>query len=190
MKKLLFPLLASLLIVFFAAHARASQAANQAPGGKAAHAPVFQPPVVSGDVSGAASDDAEDSVVYEKLEGAFFTAEAPQGEWHVEEINEGSAAIVSADRSAVLTVTTAPLGRITLREVAECLAEQHRGLRALKRIESDPLNEVWEYRGVSFRQRLYAQVFSLGKDRYGVISIIGDPDAFDTAEIFNSIRFK
>lgn len=165
MKKAYIPLLAALSAVF--------------PAAPALPAPL-PPAPASGDAPAA----------LERLEGTFFTAEAPAGEWRVREISPGTAALVSDDCSAALTVTATPSGGLSPREAAEFLAAEHGGSRSLVRLESGPGGEVWEYRGVSSRQPLYAQVFTLAGGRLGVITVIGDPDAPDTADIFNSIRFK
>ena len=63
--------------------------ADAVPAASAAPAPV----------SSAVSADAgisDDVIVYETLKGSFFTAEAPEGEWRIDESAPGSAAIMRA----------------------------------------------------------------------------------------------
>lgn len=151
----------------------------------AASAPVS--PVVSADA--AISDDV---IVYETLEGSFFTAEAPEGEWRIDESAPGSAAIIAQDRSVFLAVTLLSAKHATLREAAESLAGQYpQGSSTLKRMDDpDGTGEAWEFRGLSYGKPMYAQVFELDRKHYGSIAIVGDPDADDVIDIFNSIRFK
>ena len=151
----------------------------------AAPAPVS--PVVSADA--AISDDV---IVYETLTGSFFTAEAPEGEWRIDESAPGSAAIIAQDRSVFLAVTLLSAKHATLREAAESLAGQYpQGIATLKRMDDpDGTGEAWEFRGLSYGKPMYAQVFELDRKHYGSIAIVGDPDADDVIDIFNSIRFK
>ena len=151
----------------------------------AAPAPVS--PVVSADA--VISDDV---IVYETLSGSFFTAEAPEGEWRIDESAPGSAAIIAQDRSVFLAVTLLSAKHATLREAAESLAGQYpQGSATLKRMDDpDGTGEAWEFRGLSYGKPMYAQVFELDRKHYGSIAIVGDPDADDVIDIFNSIRFK
>ncbi|MBP3836738.1 MAG: hypothetical protein J6E31_06570, partial [Pyramidobacter sp.] len=151
----------------------------------AAPAPVS--PVVSADA--AISDDV---IVYETLKGSFFTAEAPEGEWRIDESAPGSAAIIAQDRSVFLAVTLLSAKHATLREAAESLAGRYpQGSATLKRMDDpDGTGEAWEFRGLSYGKPMYAQVFELDRKHYGSIAIVGDPDADDVIDIFNSIRFK
>ena len=151
----------------------------------AAPAPVS--PVVSADA--VISDDV---IVYETLSGSFFTAEAPEGEWRIDESAPGSAAIIAQDRSVFLAVTLLNAKHATLREAAESLAGQYpQGSATLKRMDDpDGTGEAWEFRGLSYGKPMYAQVFELDRKHYGSIAIVGDPDADDVIDIFNSIRFK
>ena len=144
-------------------------------------------PVVSADA--AISDDV---IVYETLTGSFFTAEAPEGEWRIDESAPGSAAIIAQDRSVFLAVTLLSAKHATLREAAESLAGQYpQGSATLKRMDDpDGTGEAWEFRGLSYGKPMYAQVFELDRKHYGSIAIVGDPDADDVIDIFNSIRFK
>ena len=146
-------------------------------------------------VSSAVSADAaisDDVIVYETLTGSFFTAEAPEGEWRIDESAPGSAAIIAQDRSVFLAVTLLSAKHATLREAAESLAGQYpQGIATLKRMDDpDGTGEAWEFRGLSFGKPMYAQVFELDRKHYGSIAIVGDPDADDVIDIFNSIRFK
>ena len=156
-----------------------------APVPSAAPAPVS--PVVSADA--AISDDV---IVYETLSGSFFTAEAPEGEWRIDESAPGSAAIIAQDRSVFLAVTLLSATHATLREAAESLAGRYpQGIATLKRMDDpDGTGEAWEFRGLSYGKPMYAQVFELDRKHYGSIAIVGDPDADDVIDIFNSIRFK
>ena len=156
-----------------------------APVPSAAPAPVS--PVVSADA--AISDDV---IVYETLTGSFFTAEAPEGEWRIDESAPGSAAIIAQDRSVFLAVTLLSAKHATLREAAESLAGRYpQGSATLKRMDDpDGTGEAWEFRGLSYGKPMYAQVFELDRKHYGSIAIVGDPDADDVIDIFNSIRFK
>ena len=156
-----------------------------APVPSAAPAPVS--PVVSADA--AISDDV---IVYETLSGSFFTAEAPEGEWRIDESAPGSAAIIAQDRSVFLAVTLLSAKHVTLREAAESLAGRYpQGIATLKRMDDpDGTGEAWEFRGLSYGKPMYAQVFELDRKHYGSIAIVGDPDADDVIDIFNSIRFK
>ena len=148
-------------------------------------------PVVSADA--AISDDV---IVYETLTGSFFTAEAPEGEWRIDESAPGSAAIIAQDRSVFLAVTLLSAKHATLREAAESLAGQYpQGSATLKRMDDpDGTGEAWEFRCLVGPRRnpkpMYAQVFELDRKHYGSIAIVGDPDADDVIDIFNSIRFK
>ena len=159
--------------------------ADAVPAASAAPAPVS--PVVSADA--AISDDV---IVYETLKGSFFTAEAPEGEWRIDESAPGSAAIIAQDRSVFLAVTLLSAKHATLREAAESLAGQYpQGSATLKRMDDpDGTGEAWEFRGLSYGKPMYAQVFELDRKHYGSIAIVGDPDADDVIDIFNSIRFK
>ena len=156
-----------------------------APVPSAAPAPVS--PVVSADA--VISDDV---IVYETLSGSFFTAEAPEGEWRIDESAPGSAAIIAQDRSVFLAVTLLNAKHATLREAAESLAGRYpQGIATLKRMDDpDGTGEAWEFRGLSYGKPMYAQVFELDRKHYGSIAIVGDPDADDVIDIFNSIRFK
>ena len=149
---------------------------------------------VSGDISAVSGDIASEDVepvVIVTLDGGFFTVEAAEGQWRIEERAENAAAIVADDRSAALTVTVIEAGKMTLREAAEYLASQFGGAGSLKRLEdTDGTGEAWEFRGASAGQPIYSQVFELDGGRFGMITILKDPDAPDVIEMFNSIRFK
>ena len=144
--------------------------------------------VVSGDISG---DVEEEPIVIVTLDGGFFTVEAAEGQWRIEERGEKSAAIVADDRSAALTVSVFPAGKTTLREAAEHFASQFGGVGSLKKLEDiDNTGDAWEFRGMASGQPVYAQVFELKSGRIGVITILKDIEAPDVIDMFNSIRFK
>ena len=145
--------------------------------------------VSSGDIS-AQSDDVE-PVVIVTLDGGFFTVEAAEGQWRIEERGEKAAAIVADDRSAALTVSVVQAGKTTLREAAEYFASQFGGVGSLKKLDDiDNTGDAWEFRGASAGQPIYSQVFELDGGRFGMITILKDPDAPDVIDMFNSIRFK
>jgi hypothetical protein len=122
----------------------------------------------------------------QSVEGRIFTAEVPGEGWTVQSINDTTDALVSPDRSLVMTITKMPAGSMTLKNAAEQLSRAH-GASSARRMEG--AEEAWEYTGTVSGRLMYAQVFALA-DSFGYISVIGAHESETAVHVFNSIRLK
>ena len=123
---------------------------------------------------------------FQTAEGRMFTAEVPGDGWTVQSINDTTDALVSPDRSVVMTITKMPARGMTPKDAAEQMSRVH-GASQVTRMEGP--EEAWEYTGSVNGRPLYAQIFALG-DSFGYISVIGSHDNETAIRVFNSIKLK
>ena len=116
----------------------------------------------------------------------FFTADLPEG-WTLQEINKNVSALVAPDKTLGFSVSSMDAEGHKLAEIANALCAQHQGTDFAK-MEGE--GEAYEYKAVVNGAPTYVQIFELGEDKMGVISISGDHESDLATEIFNSIEFK